>query len=32
LGDDSDVARSRYVACYREHGGVSEASFLVKIS
>ena len=32
LGDESDVARSRYMACYREHGGIGEASFIVKLS
>jgi hypothetical protein len=32
LGDDSDVARSSYMACYREHGGIGEASFIVKLS
>jgi hypothetical protein len=32
LGDDSDVVRTRYVDCYREHGGVGQASFLVKAS
>ncbi len=32
LGDDSDVTRTRYVDCYRQHGGVGQASFIVKAS
>jgi hypothetical protein len=32
LGDDSDVTRTRYVDCYRQHGGVGQVSFLVKAS
>jgi len=32
LGDDSEPARVQYVNCFRNHGGVGEAGFLVTAS